>query len=56
MKNATALNGWKGIMAIVIALLHFEAIYIGKQIYFTTGYLAVDFFFIASGFVVWLCL
>ena len=51
MERAIALNGWKGIMAVVIALLHFEAFYIGKQIYFTTGYLAVDFFFIVSGFL-----
>lgn len=45
------LTGWKGILAILIAMLHFEGIFIGRQEYFETGYLAVDCFFIISGFL-----
>ena len=45
-----AINGWRGILAICILMLHFDGIYWGGHINFATGYLAVDAFFIISGF------
>lgn len=45
------LNGWKGIFAFFILMLHFEAVFIGEQKFFETGFLAVEGFFIISGFL-----
>lgn len=49
-----ALNGWKGFLAICILMLHFCGIYLGNNKYFATSYLAVDGFFIISGFFLFL--
>lgn len=45
-----AINGWKGILAIFVLLLHSEPGFYGGQVHFETGYLAVDCFFVMSGF------
>lgn len=44
------INGWRGIFALFIFLLHFWGIYIGKSL-FETSYLAVEGFFIISGYL-----
>lgn len=46
-----AINGWKGILALFVVFLHFESNFFGTVVYFETGYLAVDCFFIISGFL-----
>lgn len=51
-----AINGWRGILAFCILMLHFDGIYWGNQIKFATGYLAVDGFFVISGFFLFLSL
>lgn len=47
-----ALDGVRGIVAIIIALFHFE-LYVpfGENKIFAAGYLGVEFFFILSGFL-----
>lgn len=44
------LDGLRGVAALIVLLLHFEALS-GKTGLFERGYLAVDFFFMLSGFV-----
>ena len=47
------INGLRGIATIVIALFHFELYFpIMKSGVFKTGYIAVEFFFILSGFLI----
>ena len=48
MKNKS-INGLKGFLAIIIVLLHFFGMYSSYN-YFYTGYLAVEGFFIISGY------
>ena len=45
-----ALDGLRGIAAIVVLMFHFEQFH-GTRGAFASGYLAVDFFFLLSGFV-----
>ena len=45
-----ALDGLRGIAAIVVLMFHFEQSH-GTRSVFASGYLAVDFFFLLSGFV-----
>ena len=46
------LDSWRGILALLIALGHFEALWPGVNApLLRNGYLAVDFFFVLSGFV-----
>ena len=45
-----ALDGLRGIAAIVVLMFHFEQFH-GNRGLFASGYLAVDFFFLLSGFV-----
>ena len=45
-----ALDGLRGIAAIVVLMFHFEQSH-GTRSLFASGYLAVDFFFLLSGFV-----
>lgn len=46
----SSINGWREIFAIFIFLLHFWGIYLGKSL-FETSYLAVEGFFILSGYL-----
>ncbi len=48
------LNGMRGLAAIVILVFHFMEIIIAdfSRIYIAHGFLAVDFFFVLSGFVI----
>ena len=48
------LNGMRGLAAFVIVIFHFMEIIITdfSRIYIAHGFLAVDFFFVLSGFVV----
>lgn len=50
------IDGWKGLLCIIIVLLHMEQPLFGVQKYFQTGYLAVEAFFIISGFLLALSL
>lgn len=45
------IDFYRFIFILLICFLHFEYPYCGKQIYFICGYLAVDFYFILSGFL-----
>ena len=45
-----ALDGLRGIAAIIVLMFHFEQSH-GTRSLFASGYLAVDFFFLLSGFV-----
>lgn len=48
-----ALDGWRGICALLVALFHFFALNHFLELrFFRHGYLFVDFFFVLSGFVV----
>lgn len=47
------LDGLRGIAALVVVLFHFmEMVYPPKENFFAHGFLAVDFFFCLSGFVI----
>lgn len=47
------LDGLRGIAALVVVLFHFmEMVYPPKENFFSHGFLAVDFFFCLSGFVI----
>ncbi len=47
------LDSWRGICALMVALLHFEAFSHLKDLpFFNDAYLFVDFFFVLSGFVI----
>ena len=49
----TALDGWRGICALLVALYHFHATSHFEQLAFIRhAYLLVDFFFVLSGFVI----
>jgi peptidoglycan/LPS O-acetylase OafA/YrhL len=49
----SALDGWRGVCAILVALLHFEAYsHLYSLSFFRNSALFVDFFFVLSGFVV----
>ena len=49
----TALDGWRGICAILVALYHFPTTsHIGQSGIVRHSYLFVDFFFVLSGFVI----
>lgn len=51
-KTNEAINGLRGLVALIIALFHFELIFpFGRKNVFSTGYLGVEFFFILSGFL-----
>jgi peptidoglycan/LPS O-acetylase OafA/YrhL len=45
------LDGLRGIAAILVVLYHCNTVYGDAGVFFGTGYLAVDLFFILSGFV-----
>jgi peptidoglycan/LPS O-acetylase OafA/YrhL len=48
-----ALDGWRGLCALVVALWHFRAgAIIDGMGFFKNGFLFVDFFFVLSGFVI----
>lgn len=49
-QRLVALDGLRGIAAIVVLMHHFEQTH-GSHGVFSSGYLAVDFFFLLSGFV-----
>lgn len=56
IRRYDVLNGWKGVFAIFIIMLHFEGLFMQRQKYFETGYLTVDGFFMISGFLLGLSL
>lgn len=45
------LEGWRGVLALMVVSLHFSPHYLGGQMS-SYGYLAVDFFFALSGFII----
>lgn len=49
-RTYNALNAMRGVAALVVAIYHADDL-IGINI-FTSGYLAVDFFFVLSGFII----
>ncbi|WP_309601308.1 acyltransferase [Sphingomonas sp.] len=51
MQRVGSLDGLRGLAAIIV-LLHHAAIQVGGFSLFASGYLAVDFFFMLSGYVV----
>ena len=51
MKRVGSLDGLRGLAAIIV-LLHHAAIQVGGFALFASGYLAVDFFFMLSGYVI----
>lgn len=51
MRRVGSLDGLRGLAAIIV-LLHHAAIQVGGFALFGSGYLAVDFFFMLSGYVV----
>ena len=52
-KYSIGINGLRGICAIIIALFHFELYFpFGKIKVFSSGYIAVEFFFLLSGFLI----
>jgi peptidoglycan/LPS O-acetylase OafA/YrhL len=49
----TALDSWRGICALIVALFHFPVLGFVKAVPLVShGYLFVDFFFVLSGFVI----
>ncbi len=49
----TALDGWRGICALLVALYHFHATsHFEQSAFIRHAYLLVDFFFVLSGFVI----
>lgn len=53
-KYSSGINGLRGICALIIVLFHFELYYsFGKIKIFSAGYIAVEFFFILSGFLIY---
>src|SRR5262249_28829215 len=53
MSRYIALDGWRGICAIGVALHHFPQIFLFSNApLFRSGWLFVDFFFVLSGFVI----
>jgi peptidoglycan/LPS O-acetylase OafA/YrhL len=53
MPRYVALDGWRGICAIAVALYHFPRIFfLAKTPLIRSGWLFVDFFFVLSGFVI----
>jgi peptidoglycan/LPS O-acetylase OafA/YrhL len=47
------LDSWRGICALLVALLHFQAYnHLSGVAFFRNSYLFVDFFFVLSGFVI----
>ena len=51
-KYSIGITGLRGICAIVIALFHFELYFpFGEHKLLSSGYIAVEFFFILSGFL-----
>ncbi|MDA4698732.1 acyltransferase, partial [Enterobacter hormaechei] len=54
-KHYEILDGLRGIAAIMVAMLHILEIFSGgyhTKLMINHGYLAVDFFFLLSGFVI----
>ena len=48
-----ALDSWRGICALLVALFHVPIIGVMRQVTLVSnGYLFVDFFFVLSGFVI----
>lgn len=57
MSELRALTGARGVAAWFVVLFHLRAalgVSDGVQRFLAKGYLAVDFFFLLSGFVIWL--
>ena len=51
-KYSNLINGLRGLIAIIIALFHYEQSHVIANFkIFETGYLGVEFFFILSGFL-----
>lgn len=50
MKRNNAIEFWRFIIIAFVIMLHFDEDYVGKYMFFSGGYLGVDFFFILSGF------
>jgi peptidoglycan/LPS O-acetylase OafA/YrhL len=50
-KHYLELDGLRGVAAICVALFH-QQTYLGGKAFFGHGYLAVDFFYMLSGFVI----
>ena len=49
----TALDGWRGVCAILVAIYHFHtSSHLGQSGIIRNSYLFVDFFFVLSGFVI----
>ena len=49
--RSAGIDGMRGLIAVIIALFHFERIFPFQKQIFATGYLGVEFFFIVSGFL-----
>lgn len=48
-----ALDGWRGVCALVVALFHFPILSVlTMNMFMAHGYLFVDFFFVLSGFII----
>ncbi len=47
----TSIELWRFLFTIMVCLLHFNSTYFSRKSYFSGGYIAVEFFFILSGFL-----
>src|SRR5690349_4763054 len=53
-KRFLALDSWRGLCALWIAAYHFRVVSdLSASHFVRSGVLAVDFFFVLSGFVIW---
>ncbi|WP_174286527.1 acyltransferase family protein [Sphingomonas bacterium] len=51
-KEFDALHGLRGVAALIVVLYHYQQSRPGTSVVFSSGYLAVDLFFVLSGFVI----
>lgn len=51
-REYVTLNGLRGVAAVTVMLYHYSGLFVGDTLLLPSAYLAVDLFFILSGFVI----
>src|SRR5674476_53751 len=51
MKRNNNVEFWRFIFTVIVCLFHFSGTYFSGKSYFSGGYIAVEFFYILSGFL-----